>query len=497
MLATLATRLTPRELMLSRGGGAGTSVVDSSWPEAGGAGATRIGHNIAHSPGGRDQSVAAETAAKSKRQIVASTAAASMNASTYTSPTTTGWFKTESRRDWCDVSEAEDNKYMDDIVNNKLLGSISTSSSTTSCSTSSSSSPASSKAQARTRLHYDDYIDDILEFTAVQNEMVHQKRRVERAQEEVGGAGATKPLAQILHAAGGPDEPPKTSNANLPVDFNSPDTPTTASTTKFGNEDRDFELNYDLSVAHIKVMIENLGLGTEAFEEWHYQHASPLCASGYNNDKVINWWDEILEPGRKFEDFADSGGIQYFMLDTMLAASFIEAFVESDIELKAVIMAKDSETCGHGSLVAGRQMAWLTLNWLREKEANKAQAHHGDEHKQYLQPGSSPSKEGGRVAPLTDGQLPAAGSAGTSSGGSATAGDPEGREKAYLSLCTATSLQSMAPNCKPHEAEGAETISKVGQYIGYPPSHFSSARRRGRRHYRNRREPQERAPGNL
>ena len=282
--------------------------------------------------------------------------------------------------------------------------------------------------------------------------MVHRDRRVDGA-EEVGGAGATKPLAQGLHAAGGPDVPPETFDANselVDAGYGAQNPSPTTSSRTLANEIPDVELDHEFGIAPLEALIENLDFGTAAFKKWHHQQALLLvCPYGHIDNEAVKWWDEILEPGGKFDDFPLLSGKTLFRLDLMIAASISDAIddiAKGDPELVTRVATKENEACVSGRLVSGRQLGWLILEWLQEKEAGQVQML---------------SKEGGQMAPLTDSKLPAAGGAGTFCSGNATADDPEDR--------------------------------KMAKEIGHPNP---SAQRRRRRHYRYRKQLRQ-VPGEL
>ena len=57
--------------------------------------------------------------------------------------------------------------------------------------------------------------------------------------------------------------------------------------------------------------------------DWHNtQGRNLVLASGRGDGNiVVQWWNEIQREGARFEDFADSGGASFAVLDLKLHAS--------------------------------------------------------------------------------------------------------------------------------------------------------------------------------
>ena len=99
---------------------------------------------------------------------------------------------------------------------------------------------------------------------------------------------------------------------------------------------------------------------------WHNKQGRNLVlASGRADGLEAIWWNEILREGAKFEDFADSGGARYAILDLMLHASLTTIINDGNKTLAAKLASLEDEAMHKQKLLKGRQLGWLIHNWFR------------------------------------------------------------------------------------------------------------------------------------
>jgi hypothetical protein len=105
--------------------------------------------------------------------------------------------------------------------------------------------------------------------------------------------------------------------------------------------------------------------GINQLVNYRIELASSLStASGRYDCKEIAWFEEIMAPGKTFEDLADSGLHRFLSLDVKLGVQLIPTIrARNDVKiLYDDILLRTRDAVGMGRILKGRQIVWLILD---------------------------------------------------------------------------------------------------------------------------------------
>ena len=99
---------------------------------------------------------------------------------------------------------------------------------------------------------------------------------------------------------------------------------------------------------------------------WHNTVGRNLMlASGRADGAEVLWWNKVMEDGAKFEDFADSGGARFAILDLKLHQCLTAVIKEGCRTLAAKLATMEDKAMMNGEILKGRQLGWLIHDWFR------------------------------------------------------------------------------------------------------------------------------------
>ena len=90
-----------------------------------------------------------------------------------------------------------------------------------------------------------------------------------------------------------------------------------------------------------------------------------VLASGRTDGAEVKWWNEILQEGSKFEDFANTGDPRHATLDLKLHCTLNQCIKEGNKTLATQVASMEDEAMKRGEILKGRQLGWLIHNWFR------------------------------------------------------------------------------------------------------------------------------------
>ena len=100
--------------------------------------------------------------------------------------------------------------------------------------------------------------------------------------------------------------------------------------------------------------------------QWHVQLARNLMvASGRTDGAEVEWLNEVLKDGSKFEDFYSSGAARFATLDIKLHAALTAVVKEGCRTLAAKLSSMEDAVMTKGAFVRGWHIVWLIHDWFR------------------------------------------------------------------------------------------------------------------------------------
>ena len=103
------------------------------------------------------------------------------------------------------------------------------------------------------------------------------------------------------------------------------------------------------------------------FPQWKIQLCQNLIqASGRDDSKEVDWFNEVSKPGSTMDGLADSGAKRFRSLDLKLGASLGAVVRDSGSEnLIDDLAEKNLEAMSSGAVLKGRQVLWLLFNHFK------------------------------------------------------------------------------------------------------------------------------------